>query len=85
MTVLREQRQPHDCPAEEREVCTLCPSLLVTEGSAIAEDFATASFLTAVYYFVLFFILSNVLDCRNLSSACASDSSKNPFEHKRNP
>lgn len=42
-------------------------------------------FLRQCIILFCFFILSNVLDCRNLSVACASDSSKHPFEHKRNP
>lgn len=76
MTVLREQRQPHDCPAEERKVYTLCPSFLMTEGSVIVEDFATASIYTAVYYVVSFFdFKSSLLDCRKSWASCASDSS----------
>lgn len=65
MTVLRVQRQPHDCPAEERKVYSLCPSVLMTEDSLIVEDFATVSIHTAVYYVVSFFDFnSSLLDCR---------------------
>lgn len=54
-------------------------------GQRDCGRFCNSIILTAVYYFVSFFILSNVLDCRNLPAACALDSSKHPFEHKRNP
>lgn len=64
-------RQPHDCPAEERKVYTLCPSFLMTDGSVTVEDFATASNHTAVYYVVSF----SDLNSSELISSCASDSS----------
>lgn len=60
MTVLREQRQPHDCPAEERQVYTPCPNVLMTQGSVIVEDFATASFTRQCIMLFRFLILTHL-------------------------
>lgn len=72
---------PAGCPVERK--CSihlsciiqpwglLCPSLLMTMGSKIVEDFATALTQTAVFISFIF----SLLDWETLWTSCASDSS----------
>lgn len=81
---------PADCPVEgkhslhlscEREPWgSLGPSLLMTMGSKIVEDYATALTQTAVFLSIIFSLLDTVTS----QASCASDSSTS-MQTKRNP
>lgn len=90
LTVLGAKRQPHDCPAEERKVCTLRPKR--ADGGAVVEDVANSissygSVLFCfvfLFFFVLLFLIfiSSLLNCRNSWATCASDSSNIRVENR---
>lgn len=92
--VLREQSGPHklncpsDCPLEGkyslhlscviRPRGSLCPSLLMTVGRKIVEDFATALIQTAVF---ISFIFSTAEPCEQVVHPTPQTS----MQTKRNP
>lgn len=84
MTVLSEQRQPCDCPAEERKVSTLCPNVPMAEGRAIVEVLQQHQFTRqCVMSFRFLNFNSSFLNCRKSWASFASDSSNIRAKLKR--